>query len=209
MPNCSRFKSEDEELRRRTRSIREAIEKIENDLAALQGDIKGLESAARCRPGPPSSLSARSATLLWLGIRRHFMPTPAKPCRRAAAVGRTLRTRRHRADDAADGLFRRCRTSHPLRRVSCPRIPDAERTRSGKGRGVGRQGPGRSRSALGRPARGAQPAAPENQPKPRHGPPGGRPSCRSSMPVRRSGRRHSSAASLPRTSVAGSAKSMA
>jgi hypothetical protein len=76
------FRSEDEELRRRTRSIREAIEKIEDDLAALQGDIKGLEvrGSVPTREAVVGERATRNA--LWLGIRRHFMPTPGeKPCR--------------------------------------------------------------------------------------------------------------------------------
>jgi uncharacterized protein YhaN len=99
-------RSEDDELRRRTRSIREAIEKIENDLAALQGDIKGLEvrGGVPTREAVVGERTTRNA--LWLGIRRHFMPTPgdpvpADPPPPAERYERAVSS----ADDAADGLF--------------------------------------------------------------------------------------------------------
>ena len=99
-------KSADEELRRRTRSIREAIEKIENDLAALQGDIKGLEvrGDVPTREAVVGERDTRNA--LWLGIRRHFMPTtgepvPTDPPPPAERYEHAVTC----ADDAADGLF--------------------------------------------------------------------------------------------------------
>ncbi|MEF8704723.1 MAG: AAA family ATPase [Candidatus Accumulibacter sp. UW26] len=100
------FKSEDEELRRRARSIREAIEKIEDDLAALQGDIRGLEVRGEV-PTRAAVVGARATrNALWLGIRRHFMPTPgeAAPADRPPAADRYEQAVND-ADEAADGLF--------------------------------------------------------------------------------------------------------
>lgn len=99
-------KAADEELRRRARSIREAIEKIEDDLAALQGDIKGLEvrGDVPTREAVAGERDTRNA--LWLGIRRHFMPTggepvPTDPPPPAERYEHAVTC----ADDAADGLF--------------------------------------------------------------------------------------------------------
>lgn len=100
------FRSEDEELRRRARSIREAIEKIENDLAALQGDIKRLEVRGDVPTREAIGRAREKRNALWLGIRRHFMPTqsepvPADPPPSAEPYEHAV----NGADDAADGLF--------------------------------------------------------------------------------------------------------
>jgi hypothetical protein len=204
------FKSEDEELRRRARSIREAIEKIEDDLAALQGDIKGLEvrGDVPTREAVVGERATRNA--LWLGIRRHFMPTPgeAVPADRPPPAERYERAvnapmtqptacspmpNEPPVTPSFACANRRCRTPSPWKGNAKRRSPGHRKISIGAG-------PHCSRRTACRP---------ERSPKPRPGPPGGRPSCRSSMPVRRSGWRRSSAASLPGKSVPGSAKSMA
>ncbi|WP_291994610.1 YhaN family protein [Candidatus Accumulibacter sp. ACC003] len=103
------FKAEDDELRRRARSIGEAIEKIENDLAALQGDIKGLQvrGDVPSREAVVGQRATRDA--LWMGFRRHFMATAGEPAAAAPAPA-AERYERYEgavsaADDAADGLF--------------------------------------------------------------------------------------------------------
>ncbi|MBL8390878.1 MAG: AAA family ATPase [Candidatus Accumulibacter sp.] len=100
------FRLQDEELRRRERSIREAIEKLEDDLAALRGDIKGLEigGSVPTREALAALRSARDG--LWLALRRHFLPAadasvapdPPPP---AGAYELAV----SRADEAADELF--------------------------------------------------------------------------------------------------------
>jgi uncharacterized protein YhaN len=100
------FKSEDEELRRRSRSIREDIEKVENDLATLRGDIKGLEIRGDVPTKEAVSVERETRNALWLGIRRHFMPAagesvPADPPPPAERYEHAVTS----ADDAADGLF--------------------------------------------------------------------------------------------------------
>ncbi len=100
------FRSEDEELRRRAHSIREAIEKIEDHLATLQGDIKGLEVHGDV-PTREAVVGEREVrNTLWLGIRRRFMPLPgeagsAEPPPPADRYEQAVTS----ADDAADGLF--------------------------------------------------------------------------------------------------------
>ncbi len=99
-------RSEDEELRRGARSIREAIEKIENDLAALQGDIKRLEARGDVPTREAVAGERATRNALWLGIRRHFMPTPgetvpADPPPSAELYEHAVTS----ADGAADGLF--------------------------------------------------------------------------------------------------------
>ena len=100
------LKSEDEELRRRTRSIREAMEKIENDLAALRGEIKGLEIRGEVPTKTALALEREKRDLLWLGIRRHFMPLAGESL--AAEPPPSSEPYEHavtRADTTADGLF--------------------------------------------------------------------------------------------------------
>jgi len=100
------FKTDDEELRRRARSIREAIEKIEDDLADLKGKIDGLAIRGDV-PTKEAVLGEREKRNdLWQDIRRHFMPAPGEP----APVDAPPPAERYEhavvsADDAADGLF--------------------------------------------------------------------------------------------------------
>jgi exonuclease SbcC len=100
------FRLEDEELRRRARSLREAIEKLEDDLATLRGDIKGLE--VRGSVPTRAAIDALRATRdsLWLRLRRHLLPASdetvaAEPPPTAAAYELAV----NRADEAADDLF--------------------------------------------------------------------------------------------------------
>ena len=100
------FRQEDEELRRRARSLREAIEKLEDDLAALRGDIKGLE--VRGSVPTREAIDALRATrdALWLELRRRFLPASdetvaAEPPPTAAAYELAVNL----ADEAADDLF--------------------------------------------------------------------------------------------------------
>ena len=100
------FRSEDEELRRQARSIREASEKIENDLAALHGDIKGLEVRGDVPTREAVGVARAARNALWLSIRRHCLPTanervPAEPPPPAERYEQAVA----RADDAADELF--------------------------------------------------------------------------------------------------------
>ena len=101
-----RFKIDEEELRRRTRSIRESIEKIENDLADLQGEINGLEVRGDV-PTKDAVLGERDKrNALWQAFRRHFMPlagesTPVAPPPSAEGYEHSVAN----ADGAADGLF--------------------------------------------------------------------------------------------------------
>jgi len=101
-----RFKADDEELRRRARSIREAIEKIENDLADLQGEINGLAVRGDV-PTKEAVLGERDKrNALWQGVRRHFMPLsgetlPEEPPPPAERYEHSVAS----ADGAADGLF--------------------------------------------------------------------------------------------------------
>ncbi len=100
------YKAEDDELRRRTRSIRESIEKIENDHATLQGDIKGLEIRGDVPTKEAVAGEREKRDTLWLVIRRHFMPKPgesvlAEPPPTAEGFEHAVTS----ADSAADGLF--------------------------------------------------------------------------------------------------------
>lgn len=100
------YKAEDDELRRRTRSIRESIEKIENDHATLQGDIKGLEIRGDVPTKEAVAGEREKRDTLWLEIRRHFMPkpsesVPAEPPPTAEGFEHAVTS----ADSAADGLF--------------------------------------------------------------------------------------------------------
>jgi len=100
------FRSEDEELRRRAHSIREASEKIEDDLATLQGDIKGLEVRGDVPTREAVVAEREVRNTLWLGIRRRFMPIPGE----AGSTESPPPAERYEdavtcADDAADGLF--------------------------------------------------------------------------------------------------------
>lgn len=99
-------KAEDEEARRLARSVRESIEKIEDDLAALQAEIRGLEVRGEVPTREALAEERKWRDNLWLGIRRYFMPAPGEP----AAVESPPPAERYeqavlRADQAADGLF--------------------------------------------------------------------------------------------------------
>lgn len=100
------FKHEDEELRRRTHSIRESIENLEDDLAKLQAEIKGLEAGGEV-PTKEAVIGARAKRdTLWLGIRRHFMPMPGESV--TVEPPPTAEGFEHavtHADSTADGLF--------------------------------------------------------------------------------------------------------
>jgi hypothetical protein len=101
-----RFKTEDEELRRQARSIREAIEKIEDDLAALRGQIEGMQIRGDVPTKEAVSVERAKRNELWLGIRRRFMPAAGESI--AADPPPSAERYEHavsNADDAADGLF--------------------------------------------------------------------------------------------------------
>lgn len=100
------YKEEDEELRRRTHSIRESIESIEDDLAKLQAEIKGLEVRGDVPTKEAVSGAREKRDTLWLGIRRNFMPKPGESV--PAESPPTAEGFEHAvisADSAADGLF--------------------------------------------------------------------------------------------------------
>ena len=100
------FRFQDDELRRRERSLREAIEKLEDDLAALRGEIQGLEIRGSVPTREAIAALRARRDGLWLALRRHFLPTAddsvaAHPPPPAAAYELAV----SRADEAADGLF--------------------------------------------------------------------------------------------------------
>jgi uncharacterized protein YhaN len=100
------FKTEDEELCRRARSIRESIEKIENDLATLHGEIKGLEVRGEVPTKEAVARKREKRDTLWLDIRRHFTPIPGESV--PTELPPTFDRFEHAvtsADAAADGLF--------------------------------------------------------------------------------------------------------
>lgn len=100
------YKSEDEELRRRTHLIRESIENIEDDLADLQAEIKGLEVRGDVPTKEAVAGEREKRDTLWIGIRRHFMPKPGEFV--PAEQPPTAEGFEHAvtsADSAADGLF--------------------------------------------------------------------------------------------------------
>lgn len=100
------FKAGDDELRRRARSIRESIENIEDDLAKLQAEIKGLEVRGDVPTKEAVAGEREKRDTLWLGIRRHFMPMPGESV--LAESPPTAEGFEHAvtsADSAADGLF--------------------------------------------------------------------------------------------------------
>lgn len=100
------YRAEDEELRRRSLSIRESIENLEDDLANLQAEIKGLEVRGDVPTKEAVAGARERRDALWLGIRRHFMPKPgetasAEPPPTAEGFEYAVAS----ADSAADGLF--------------------------------------------------------------------------------------------------------
>lgn len=99
------FKTDEEELRRQSRSIRESIEKIEDDLANLQADIKGLEIRGEV-PTRESVVDERTRRdSLWLSIRRRFMPAPSEMPTTDSPAAEQYEQAVKMADEASDGLF--------------------------------------------------------------------------------------------------------
>ena len=99
------FKTDDDELRRQSRSSRESIEKIEDDLVMLQADIKGLE----VRGDVPSKVSVTAErtqrNALWHSIRCRFMPVPGETPAMDLPPAERYEQAVSAADDAADILF--------------------------------------------------------------------------------------------------------
>lgn len=99
------FKTEDDELRRQSRALRETIEKIEDDLASLQADIHGLEVRGEV-PTKESVVSERTQrNSLWLSIRRRFMPVPGETPATDSPPAEQYEQAVSKADDASDVLF--------------------------------------------------------------------------------------------------------
>ena len=99
------FKTDEEELRRQARSLRESIEKIEDDLAGLQADIKGLEVRGVV-PTKESVLDERGRRdSLWLSLRRRFMPAPGETPTTTSPPAEQYEQAVSTADEASDGLF--------------------------------------------------------------------------------------------------------
>lgn len=99
------FKTDNEELRRRAHSIRESIENIEDDLAALQAEIKGLEVRGDVPTREEVSGEREKRDALWLGIRRYFMPIQGEPVPAPPPSADGYEHAVFSADNAADGLF--------------------------------------------------------------------------------------------------------
>ncbi len=99
------FKTEDEESRRRARSIRELIENIEDDLAALQAEIKGLEVRGDIPTKDVVAGEREKRDALWLGIRQYFMPIQGEPVPASPPSAEGYEHAVISADNAADGLF--------------------------------------------------------------------------------------------------------
>ena len=100
------FKTDDDELRRQARSIRETIENIEDDLASLQGDIQGLEIRGEVPTKDALAGERTRRNELWLAIRRHFMPEKGEsPSKDAPPPPERYDHAVISADNAADGLF--------------------------------------------------------------------------------------------------------
>jgi len=99
------FKTDEEEQRRQARSIRESIEKIEDDLASLQADIKGLEVRGVV-PTKESVLDERGRRdSLWLSIRRRFMAAPGETPTSDSPPAEEYEQAVSTADESSDGLF--------------------------------------------------------------------------------------------------------
>lgn len=99
------FKTDDDELRRQSRSIRETIEKIEDDLASLQADINGLAVRGEV-PTKESVVAERThRNSLWLSIRRRFMPAPGETPASDSPPAEQYEQAVSKADDASDVLF--------------------------------------------------------------------------------------------------------
>ena len=99
------FKTDDEELRRRARSIRESTEKIEDDLATLRAEIKGLEIRGEVPTKEAVAAEREKRDILWLGIRRHFMPVPGEVVPAESPSAERYEHAVISADYASDGLF--------------------------------------------------------------------------------------------------------
>jgi uncharacterized protein YhaN len=99
------FKTDEDELSRQARSIRESTEKIEDDLANLQADIKGLEVRGEV-PTRQSVIDVRSRRdSLWFSIRRRFMPAPGEAPSSDSPPPEQYEQAVSKADEASDGLF--------------------------------------------------------------------------------------------------------
>ncbi len=97
-------RSDHEEMVRRLRSIRQATERIEDDLATLQGEIKGLAVRGEVPTREAVIALREERDRLWRGIRRHYLPSPGDsppPPPGAEAFEAAV----SKADLAADSLF--------------------------------------------------------------------------------------------------------
>ena len=99
------FKTDDDELRRQSRSIRESIEKVEDDLASLQADIKGLEIRGDIPTKESVNAERTKRNALWHSIRRRFMPAPGETTASDSPPAERYEQAVSTADDAADTLF--------------------------------------------------------------------------------------------------------
>ena len=99
------FKTDDDELRRQSRSIRDLIEKIEDDLASLQADIKGLEIRGDVPTKESVTAERTQRNALWHSIRRRFMPAPGETPAMDSPPAERYEHAVSTADGAADILF--------------------------------------------------------------------------------------------------------
>lgn len=100
------YKIDDDELRSQARSIGEAKDKLEDDLAILQADIKGLEVRGDVPTKEAVTGERTRRNELWLSIRRHFMPLHGEPtATEAPPPAERYEHAVTSADDAADGMF--------------------------------------------------------------------------------------------------------
>ena len=99
------FKTDEDELRRQSRSLREAIEKIEDDLDSLQADINGLEVRGEIPTKESVAAERTRRNSLWLSIRRRFMPAPDESPAAESPPAEQYEQAVNRADDASDVLF--------------------------------------------------------------------------------------------------------
>ncbi len=100
------FEAQDEELRRRSRSIRESIKKLEDDLAKLQAEIKGLEVRGDVPTKEAVAEERGKRDALWRAIRHYFMPAPDEPVpAESPPSAEYFESAVTSADSAADSLF--------------------------------------------------------------------------------------------------------
>ncbi|HQT30198.1 MAG TPA: AAA family ATPase [Thiobacillus sp.] len=98
-------KTGDEELRRLARAVRESIVKIEDDLAALQAEIRGLEIRGEVPTREALAGERAQRDSLWQGIRRYFMSSPGEPVAAEPPPAERYEQAVVRADQIADSLF--------------------------------------------------------------------------------------------------------